>query len=72
MSADSGLPSFHDGTLSDPALTAALKSLELTVRRKLDGVLQGEHLGLIPGPGSEPGRPGRTNPATTSVAWSGL
>ena len=29
--------------------------LELTVRRKLDGVLQGEHLGLIPGPGSEPG-----------------
>ncbi|WP_132994331.1 DUF58 domain-containing protein [Gordonia zhaorongruii] len=50
-----GLPSFHAGTLRDPALTAALKSLELTVRRKLDGVLQGEHLGLIPGPGSEPG-----------------
>ena len=39
----------------DPALTAALRNLELTVRRKLDGVLQGAHLGLIPGPGSEPG-----------------
>ncbi|WP_026917896.1 DUF58 domain-containing protein [Gordonia shandongensis] len=55
MPVNSGLPSFADGTLTDPALTAALSSLELTVRRKLDGVLQGEHLGLIPGPGSEPG-----------------
>jgi uncharacterized protein (DUF58 family) len=27
----------------------------LTVRRRLDGVLHGDHLGLIPGPGSEPG-----------------
>lgn len=49
------LPSFDDGLLKDPALTAALRNLELTVRRKLDGVLQGAHLGLIPGPGSEPG-----------------
>ncbi|KXT56819.1 hypothetical protein Y710_11495 [Gordonia sp. QH-12] len=55
MPATDGLPSFAAGTLTDPELTAALKSLELTVRRKLDGVLQGEHLGLIPGPGSEPG-----------------
>ncbi|ALG84814.1 DUF58 domain-containing protein [Gordonia phthalatica] len=55
MAAADRLPSFHDGQLNDPELTAALKSLELTVRRKLDGVLQGEHLGLIPGPGSEPG-----------------
>src|SRR6185437_12379410 len=39
----------------DPALTAALRKLELTVRRKLDGVLHGDHLGLLPGPGSEPG-----------------
>ncbi|WP_255450454.1 DUF58 domain-containing protein [Skermania sp. ID1734] len=36
-------------------MSAALRTLELTVRRKLDGVLHGEHLGLIPGPGSEPG-----------------
>lgn len=55
MAAADRLPSFDDGQLTDPELTAALKSLELTVRRKLDGVLQGEHLGLIPGPGSEPG-----------------
>ena len=43
------------GEIRDPALTAALRKLELTVRRKLDGVLHGDHLGLIPGPGSEPG-----------------
>ncbi|GEE02796.1 hypothetical protein nbrc107696_32420 [Gordonia spumicola] len=72
MSADSGLPSFHDGTLNDPQLTAALKSLELTVRRKLDGVLQGEHLGLIPGPGSEPGeaRPYQPGDDIRRMEWS--
>ena len=43
------------GNIDDPKLAAALKSLELSVRRKLDGVLHGDHLGLIPGPGSEPG-----------------
>lgn len=54
--ADNGvLPSFGAGTLEDPKLTAALKTLEIVVRRKLDGVLQGDHQGLIPGPGSEPG-----------------
>lgn len=36
-------------------MDAALRSLELTVRRRLDGLLQGNHLGLVPGPGSEPG-----------------
>ncbi|NNG34317.1 DUF58 domain-containing protein [Nakamurella aerolata] len=41
---------------ADPArLDAALTTLELTVRRRLDGLLQGNHLGLVPGPGSEPG-----------------
>ncbi len=48
-------PSFKSGQLTDPRLSAALKTLELTVRRRLDGVLHGDHLGLIPGPGSEPG-----------------
>jgi uncharacterized protein (DUF58 family) len=43
------------GNINDPKLSAALRTLELTVRRKLDGVLHGDHLGLIPGPGSEPG-----------------
>ncbi len=32
-----------------------LRRLELTVNRKLDGLLHGEHQGLLPGPGSEPG-----------------
>ena len=43
------------GQIVDPKLAAALRTLELTVKRKLDGVLHGDHLGLIPGPGSEPG-----------------
>ncbi|MER7012642.1 DUF58 domain-containing protein [Saccharopolyspora sp. NPDC000359] len=36
-------------------MEAALKSLELSVRGRLDGLLQGNHLGLVPGPGTEPG-----------------
>ncbi len=48
-------PSFQRGEIGDPKLSAALRTLELTVKRKLDGVLHGDHLGLIPGPGSEPG-----------------
>src|SRR5258708_8182045 len=43
------------GQIDDPKLSAALRTLELAVKRKLDGVLHGDHLGLIPGPGSEPG-----------------
>jgi len=43
-------PSLRDGSLE-----AALRTLELTVRGRLDGLLQGNHLGLVPGPGSEPG-----------------
>ncbi|WP_067693235.1 DUF58 domain-containing protein [Nocardia jejuensis] len=59
MSTPSGTPhappSFESGDLTDPRLSAALKTLELTVRRRLDGVLHGDHLGLIPGPGSDAG-----------------
>ncbi len=43
------------GNIDDPKLSAALRTLELTVKRKLDGVLHGDHLGLIPGPGTEAG-----------------
>ncbi len=53
-----GYPSAVDAARArsdDPKLSAALRTLELTVKRKLDGVLHGDHLGLIPGPGSEPG-----------------
>jgi uncharacterized protein (DUF58 family) len=31
-----------------------MRRLELTVLRRLDGLLQGDHLGLLPGPGTEP------------------
>lgn len=33
----------------------ALRRLELTITRKLDGMLHGQHQGLLPGPGSEAG-----------------
>jgi uncharacterized protein (DUF58 family) len=34
---------------------AALAKLQLVITRKLDGLLQGDYLGLLPGPGSESG-----------------
>lgn len=41
---------------ADPAgLEAALGTLELTIRHRIDGLLHGNHLGLVPGPGTEPG-----------------
>ena len=48
--ADGAPPRFTDG----PA-DVLLRRLELTVRRRLDGLLQGDHLGLVPGSGSEAG-----------------
>jgi uncharacterized protein (DUF58 family) len=48
-------PSLLRGDIDDPKLAAALRTLELTIKHKLDGVLHGDYLGLIPGPGSEPG-----------------
>ncbi|SDC68813.1 Protein of unknown function DUF58 [Geodermatophilus telluris] len=47
---DGGPPHFGEG----PA-DVLLQRLELTVRRRLDGLLQGDHLGLVPGSGSEAG-----------------
>ena len=34
---------------------ASVRRLSLQVGRRLDGLLQGEHLGYLPGPGTEPG-----------------
>jgi uncharacterized protein (DUF58 family) len=48
-------PPWAPPALRGEALEAALATLELQVRRRLDGLLQGNHLGLVPGPGSEPG-----------------
>ena len=48
-------PATAPPSLRDGRMEAALRSLELSVRGRLDGLLQGNHLGLVPGPGSEPG-----------------
>jgi uncharacterized protein (DUF58 family) len=48
-------PSEHGPTLDLTASEPLLRRLELTVRNRLDGLLQGNYLGLVPGPGSEAG-----------------
>ncbi|NES14061.1 MULTISPECIES: DUF58 domain-containing protein [Micromonospora] len=40
-------------TLADLTPDQRLRRLELTVTRRLDGLLHGQHRGLLPGPGSE-------------------
>jgi len=42
-------------TLDKAPAEPLLRRLELVVRNKLDGLLQGNYLGLVPGPGSETG-----------------
>jgi uncharacterized protein (DUF58 family) len=49
------LPIEHGPTLPLDAADALLRKLEFAVRNKLDGLLQGNYLGLVPGPGSEAG-----------------
>lgn len=48
-------PQGRDTVLSSASTRARIARLELTVLRKIDGVLLGNYQGLIPGPGSEPG-----------------
>lgn len=48
-------PSWAPPALDDGRLNAALRQLEWAVRIRLDGLLQGNHLGLVPGPGTELG-----------------
>ncbi len=43
-----------DPGLADLAGDRRLRRLELAVTRRLDGLLQGQYQGLLPGPGSEP------------------
>lgn len=50
---------------------AVLSRLQLLVTRKLDGLLQGDYAGLLPGPGSEAGSRASTVPATTYAGWTG-
>lgn len=52
--ADAAPPRFA-GAPDAGSAAVLLRRLELTVRRRLDGLLQGDHLGLVPGSGSEAG-----------------
>jgi uncharacterized protein (DUF58 family) len=45
----------HGPALDLTDADALLRRLELTVRNKLDGLLQGNYQGIVPGPGSEAG-----------------
>lgn len=45
----------HGPRLDTAAAEPLLRRLELAVRHRLDGLLQGSYLGLVPGPGSEAG-----------------
>lgn len=48
-----GVPTAPTVPLNRLAPEAALRRLELAVVRRLEGFLQGDHLGLLPGPGSD-------------------
>src|SRR5215470_467789 len=60
-------PSLHGGRVE-----AALRMLEIDVRQRLDGLLQGNHLGLVPGPGTEPGeaRPYQPGDDVRRMDWA--
>lgn len=51
MTPQTPVPSFADPTRA----AAALADLEVMIRHRVDGLLHGNHLGLVPGPGTEPG-----------------
>lgn len=59
------LGSFPDGMPSDPG--AAFRSLDLLVRRHLDGLLQGDHVGVRLGSGSDPEEVVRYRPGEDDV-----
>ncbi len=56
----------------DTRRQAALRSLELTVTRRLDGILQGDYRGLIPGHGSDTGeaRPYAPGDDVRRIDWN--
>ena len=56
--------------LNKLAPEAALRRLELTIVRRLEGYLHGDHLGLLPGPGRRPPTPASTSRARTTYAGS--
>ena len=67
----------RDGADRPPRLAemppeAVLRRLELTVRRRLDGLLQGSYQGFLPGPGSEAGeaRPYEPGDDVRRIDWN--
>ncbi|MGA9276412.1 DUF58 domain-containing protein, partial [Ilumatobacter sp.] len=54
------------------AVTERLRSLELMITRRLDGILHGNHQGLTPGHGSEPGesRPYQPGDDVRRIDWN--
>ena len=65
-------PSWTPPILRGERMEAGLRLLELDVRRRLDGLLQGNHLGLVPGPGTEPGeaRPYQPGDDVRRMDWA--
>lgn len=55
-----------------PGTEELLRRLDLTVTRRLDGLLQGDYQGLLPGPGSEPGeaRPYQPGDDVRRIDWN--
>jgi len=65
-------PGWAPPVLRGERLEAGLRTLEFDVRKRLDGLLQGNHLGLVPGPGSEPGeaRPYQPGDDVRRMDWA--
>lgn len=65
-------PSWTPPILRGDRMEAGLRLLELDVRRRLDGLLQGNHLGIVPGPGTEPGeaRPYQPGDDVRRMDWA--
>ncbi|MGH3859703.1 DUF58 domain-containing protein [Actinokineospora sp.] len=65
-------PNWAPPVLRGDRMEAGLRLLEIDVRRRLDGLLQGNHLGLVPGPGSEPGeaRPYQPGDDVRRMDWA--
>ena len=59
-------------SMLDTPSAELLRRLELSVTRRLDGMLQGDYRGLVPGHGSEPGetRPYQPGDDVRRIDWN--
>ncbi len=62
----------HSDELGTRRGESVLRGLELDVTRRLDGILHGDHRGLVPGHGSEPGeaRPYQPGDDVRRIDWN--